>query len=272
MSRLTLQGLLLSIILGVGLLGPAFSQQIADGSNALVLPSGTKIQMAVIRPVWAKTVKIGDPLYAQTIFPAGVGQSVDVPAGTYVQGQIDSVSKPTRKLKRAALRVQFDKLIYADGYTVPFNSAGANPVSDVDVQVAVANDLLLDNGAQVEMTLTSSLALDAGHVAASILLSKAPIPGSFRGATLCRFVPGSPGTPGSPDTVIPGTSGTPDTIIPGSNGSPDIVIPGIPATPGTVIPGAAGTPDSPAIPCPAPPLVISCVAEVNPAVSSSNKP
>jgi hypothetical protein len=128
---------------------------------------------------------------------------------------------------------------------------------DFSIQVSTANDLLLDNGAPIEITLATPLALDPQAVAAAVPLSHAPAPGQFKSATLCQFIPGSPGTPGSPDTVIPGSPGTPDTVIPGVNGAPDTVIPGTPATPSTTIPGTPGTPGSPDIPCPLPPIVLS---------------
>jgi hypothetical protein len=127
----------------------------------------------------------------------------------------------------------------------------------VAIQVSQRNDLLLDNGAQIETTLASPLTLDPRLVAAAIPLSRAPVPGQFKSASLCRPIPGSPGTTGTSDTVIPGSPGTPDTVIPGGPGMPDTVIPGTPATPSTTIPGSPGSPGSPEIPCPIPPIVIS---------------
>jgi len=87
------------------------------------------------------------------------------------------------------------------------------------------------------MTIASPLALNAKLVANAIPLSRAPQPGQFKSATLCRPTQGYPGSPGTSDTVIPGTPGTPSTTIPGMPGTPD--------TPGTV--------------CPAAPVVLSSV-------------
>lgn len=129
--------------------------------------------------------------------------------------------------------------------------AVANPYVDVSSR----SDVLLDNGAQIEMILQLRLQLDAASVENAVHASKPMNLNRFTSATTCQTIPGSPGTP---DTVIPGTpgtSGTPDTVIPGMNGAPDTVIPGTPATPGTpdtVIPGSPATPD---IPCPGPPVV-----------------
>jgi hypothetical protein len=235
---------------------PGLSQ---PGNQTTQLPAGTRIPLAVTRPVWSGTVKPGDPLYTQTTFPATVDNHVAIPSGTYVEGQIDSLTKPTRKVNHATFAIHFTKIIFANGYTVLLPAAAPETAAqtNLDIQASTANDLLLDNGAQIEMTLGSPLTLDSAQVAAAIPASKPLDPGAFKSATLCRPTPGFPGSQGSPDTVIPGSPGTPSITIPGAGGSPDITIPGTPATPPTVIPGSPGTPDTPGTFCPAPPLVLS---------------
>jgi hypothetical protein len=232
--------------------------------------------LAVLRPVWAISAKAGDPFYAQVSFPAVANNRVAIPAGAYVLGTIEGVTRPTRRTNRGEVDVLFTKIILADGYTVELPGASAAAagamaaagtqgasLSAVKVQATTANDLLLDNGAGIELTLEAPLALNASEVAQAVPLERAPQPQLFKSATLCRYIPGSPGTPGTPgtpDTVIPGTPGTPSTTIPGGPGMPDTVIPGTPATPDTVIPGTPGTPgtpDTPGIACPPAPLVLS---------------
>jgi hypothetical protein len=244
---------------------------------------GTRVELAVIGPVWAERAKPGDPLYAQTNFPVTAGNRIAIPAGTYVEGTIEAVARPTRRLSRAELQILFTKIIFANGYTVELsdlaaeatgtpgamaaetagtgaaNSGIAATAAKVSVEASLANDLLLDNGAQIEMTLAAPLTLDARLVAEAIPLSRAPEPGKFKSATLCRPTPGTPGSAGTSDTVIPGSPGTPSTTIPGGPGMPDITIPGTPATPDTVIPGMPGTPGTPGSVCPAAPIVISSV-------------
>lgn len=250
----------------------------AGAPASMTLPPGTRVELALTVPVWARKARVGDPLYTQTYFPVTAGSSIAIPAGTWVQGRIESITLPTRKVSRAELQVLFTKIIFADGYTValpefskqPANPPAQAPVSNSPVATAAAitveaspsNDLLLDNGAQIEMILAASLALDRSEIANAIPLSRPPEPGKFRSATLCRPTPGSPGTPGSPDTVIPGSPGTPSTTIPGGPGMPDTVIPGTPATPDTVIPGMPGTPGTSGTVCPKAPIVISSVPVV----------
>jgi len=170
--------------------------------------------------------------------------------------------------------VLFTQIVFADGYVVALQggtkaasdassavrqSSDAETLIAINIQATTGNDLLLDNGADVEMTLEAPLALDSRLTAQAIPLSRAPRPDLMRTASRCTYIPGTPGTPGTPDTVIPGTPGTPDTVIPGGPGMPDTVIPGTPATPDTVIPGTPGTPGIPGTVCPPKPLVISCM-------------
>lgn len=241
------------------------------------------MELLASRPVWASTAKAGDVFYAQTSFPVVAGAQIAIPAGTYVEGTIESVTRPTRRTSRAEIEVLFTKIIFANGYvallpgdpSIAADAPGAAPQSAaaetliaITIQATTGNDLLLDNGADVEMTLAAPLVLDAQQIAQAMPLSRAPQPGQLKSATQCRNYPGSPsspGIPGTPDTVIPGSSGTPSTTIPGGPGMPDTVIPGTPATPDTVIPGSPGTPGIPGTPgyiCPAAPMVISCVPVV----------
>lgn len=250
----------------------------AGAPASITLPPGTRVELALTVPVWAKKARVGDPLYTQTYFPVTAGSSIAIPAGSWVQGRIESITLPTRKASRATLQVLFTKIIFANGYTLalpefskqPANAPAQEPVSDIlpatastiTVEASPSNDLLLDNGAQIEMTLAAPLAVDRGEIASAIPLSRPPEPGKFKSATLCRPTSGSPGTPGSPDTVIPGSPGTPSTTIPGGPGMPDITIPGTPATPETVIPGMPGTPGTSGTVCPMAPIVISSVPVV----------
>lgn len=230
----------------------------------IVLPAGTRIEMAITLPVWANRAAPGDLLYAQTDFPVLAQGRIAIPAGAYIQGKLETVARPARRSGHAGIDVLFTKIVFANGYVVELPLAPSASTAQATTATAArltiettrANDLLLDNGAQFEIALAAPLSLDSAQVAASIAVSRPPEPGKFKSATLCRPRPGSPGTPGTPDTVIPGSPGTPGTSIPGGPGMPDITIPGTPATPPTVIPGMPGTPSTPGTSCPAAPIVV----------------
>ena len=251
--------------------------------SRIVVPAGTTVSLALSSPILAKTAKAGDSVYAQTAFPVAVKNQMAIPPGTYVQGQIDALSRPGWLSPHAQFQIHFTKIIYENGYTVvlpgannvtsetppaqPTSNSAAAPsaladdviaaVASAYVDVSSSSDVLLDNGTQIEMVLQLPLRLSAASVADAVRRSgSAPLP-QFKSATLCRPVPG---TPGSPDTVIPGTPGipgTPPTVIPGGPGMPDTVIPGTPATPGTPDSVIAGSPGTPGVSCPGPPIVTS---------------
>ncbi len=271
MTRSRFASTLTFLILALAMVGDAQAPAAAT-SSTLTLPSGTKIEVAVVQPLWANLAAPGAQLYAQTTFPVVAEDRVAIPAGTYVEGTIEKLTRPTRRTNRAVIEVLFTQIVFANNYVAALpalptgeadGTAGgaqngpAPSLIDITVQVSTSNDVLLDNGAPIEITLAAPLALDASQESTAAPLSHAPVPGQFKSASLCRPIPGSPGTPGTADTVIPGTPGTPDTVIPGGPGMPDTVIPGTPATPATVIPGTPGTPGFSGRPCPAPPMVIS---------------
>jgi len=223
----------------------------------ITIPAGTKVIAAMTSPVWSKTVKPGDPVYTTTAFPVAIDNQMAIPPGTYAQGTIDAVTKPTRKTNTADFQIHFTALIFANGYTVELPASPPAATATVHVQVNYQSDILLDNGSQIEMTLQNPLTLDSANVAVAVRRSKAPPIGPYQSATRCRPIPGTPGTS---DTVIPGTPGTPGTpptVIPGGPGMPDTVIPGSPGTPGTPDTVIPGSPGSPGFVCPGPPIVTS---------------
>jgi hypothetical protein len=248
-----------------------------SATSVLTLPAETNVVLTLTSPVWARKAKPGDSIYAQTDFPVAVDNQMVIPPGTYVEGQIDSLTHPGFLSPRAQIQIHFTRMIFANGYAVdlmgpqvvrtPQTPAAGSPIAQqnevipaiasIYVDVTSANDLLLDNGAQFQMVLQLPLQLDAASVADAARKARPMQYSPFKSATLCRPTPGTPGSPGTPDTVIPGSPGTPDTVIPGGPGMPDTVIPGIPATPATVIPGMPGTPDTPGTVCPGPPVVMA---------------
>ena len=249
----------------------------------VVVPAGTTVVLSLTNPILAKSAKAGDGVYAQTAFPVTVNNQMVIPPGAYVQGVIDTLTRPGWLSPHAQFQMHFTKIIFANGYTVELagprsasvGEPAASPASPApgmtpppadDVIAAVAtpyvlvssqNDVLLDNDSQIEMVLQVPLRLDAAKVAAAARQSNPGPLGQLKSATRCRPIPSTPGTP---TTVIPGTlgtPGTPDIVIPGGPGVPPTVIPGTPASPGTPDTVIPGSPGSPGIPCPAGPVVTS---------------
>ncbi len=94
---------------------PSPQQPSVSPPATITLPPGTKIAMDVTRAIRAATAKAGDQLYAQVSFPTVIGSRVAIPAGAYVQGTVEGVTRPTRKSGSAEIDALFTKIIFANG-------------------------------------------------------------------------------------------------------------------------------------------------------------
>jgi len=89
----------------------------------VTVPAGTRIPLALKHAISSKSVRPGDPVYLQTTFPVAQNNRILIPAGTYVQGVVDSVKRAGRVSGRAELLMHFTTLIFPNGYTVSIPGA-----------------------------------------------------------------------------------------------------------------------------------------------------
>jgi hypothetical protein len=90
----------------------------ADTSNRFVVPAGTKIPLTLKQGITTKNARIGDPVYAQTVFPIVQNDTIVIPAGTFVQGTVRSLVRPGKVKGRAQLQMSFNSMIFPNGYTI----------------------------------------------------------------------------------------------------------------------------------------------------------
>jgi len=84
----------------------------------ITLPAGTRALLVLKNAVSSKNARPGDAVYLQSTFPVIQDGHVVIPAGTYVQGVIDS-AKPSGRIKgRAEIQMHFTRLVYPNGYMV----------------------------------------------------------------------------------------------------------------------------------------------------------
>lgn len=125
----------------------------AHDSNALVIPSGSKIPLSLKQAISTKNAREGDPVYAETVFPFVVNEHVLIPAGTYIQGKIMHTEHAGRSKKRAEMLIHFTSMIYPSGYTVMLpgsidNTPGADNKGVKDSEGTIQQDK--DTGKRVE--------------------------------------------------------------------------------------------------------------------------
>jgi type IV secretion system protein VirB10 len=104
------------------------SQQPPPGKGqAVIIPAGTRIPLALASPITNKGAKPGAPVRATTGFPVTVGTQVAIPTGAYVQGVIDHVKKSG---SGGSLQMHFTRLIYPNGYTVMLDGTNVQAKAD----------------------------------------------------------------------------------------------------------------------------------------------
>lgn len=109
-------GVFLLVAAGIAQAPPqATTMPKASGQSeaTIVVPAGTRFPLVLTHPVDSKTMHRGDEIYAQTTAPIPVGDQVAVPAGTFVQGKVE---KLTRNGNRGDFLMQSLSLLFPNGY------------------------------------------------------------------------------------------------------------------------------------------------------------
>jgi type IV secretion system protein VirB10 len=122
-------------------------------SNAITIPSGTQIPLALKQAISTRNAREGDAVYAATVFPFLINDHIVVPEGTYVQGKIAHVERAGHGQGRSEILIHFTTLIYPSGYTVMLpasveNTPGAEDKSVKDSEGSIQEDK--DTGKKVE--------------------------------------------------------------------------------------------------------------------------
>lgn len=128
-------------------------------SNQLIIPSGTKVPVALKEAISTKSTHEGDAVYAQTTFPVAINDRILVPAGTYVQGRIVRIQRGGHIKGRAQVLMHFTTLIYPSGYTVMLpgsieNAPGAEKTTVKDQEGTIQQDS--QTGQKVGTTASSA--------------------------------------------------------------------------------------------------------------------
>jgi type IV secretion system protein VirB10 len=102
---------------------PGADGQTPAADGVWVVPAGTKIPIQLRQAVSTKNAQPGDPIYAQTSFPVVIDSVIMIPAGTFVQGVVDTSKRAGRIKGSAEMQFHLTKLIYGNGYTVDLAAA-----------------------------------------------------------------------------------------------------------------------------------------------------
>jgi hypothetical protein len=97
----------------------------------LTVPPRTVIPLTLVSPFKSKSTKVGDAVRAVVAFPITVGAQVAIPAGTYVEGQVTSLTAQAKKTRQPAVEIHFTRLVYANGYTAALDAASTQASNEI---------------------------------------------------------------------------------------------------------------------------------------------
>jgi hypothetical protein len=255
------------------------------GQTMLTVPSGTRILLALVRPVSTKTTKPGDPIYLQTTFPVTAGDKLLIPAGTFLEGTLASFK---RHKDRVELQMQSAALIFSNGYKVDLlapptltpgpdaairtegghpkaavaSAAGASVGGMAIGGIAAGTEGAVIGGAiggpvgfvlaVILLNHGNSLQIEAGSPVEIVLdhpllLDERQVAEAVRQPSRVLATSSRPKATTPPPPPPPPVMGT--CVTPDIPGTPPTVVPGAPGEPPTVIPGTPAIPGT-AYPCP----------------------
>jgi hypothetical protein len=119
---------------------PNPAKQIAD---TVTVAQGTSIPLTLVNPVKSKSTKPGDAIRALVAFPITVGSRQAIPAGTYVEGTVASVTARAPHTHQPEMQIHFTRLVFANGYAAPLD--GVNTAANlIPVETASPANQLAD--------------------------------------------------------------------------------------------------------------------------------
>src|SRR2546423_486181 len=92
--------------------------------KVITIPAGTRIGSWLTNPINSKFARRGDSVRAVTAFPVSASGQMAIPTGTYVEGELQKVTKrgPSGP---AGLQIRFTRMIFQSGYAVELDGATA---------------------------------------------------------------------------------------------------------------------------------------------------
>jgi type IV secretion system protein VirB10 len=84
-------------------------------SAELVVPPGTMIPIALSAYLNTRSSQVGDPFYADTVYPIWVQQRLVIPKGSTIKGTVTEVIRPGRFKGKGRIALRIDNILLPNG-------------------------------------------------------------------------------------------------------------------------------------------------------------
>lgn len=116
--------LVLSLAWPVAAQEPVFQEPVKDGQQGpeMIVPAGTTIPIVLTTYLNTKGTQVGDPFYADTVYPIWIQQKLVIPKGSTIKGVVTGVVRPGRIKGKGRLAVRFENVLLPNGVTRDLNA------------------------------------------------------------------------------------------------------------------------------------------------------
>lgn len=128
----------------------------------LALPAGTHLPLVLENAISTRSVKPGDPVYFQTVYPVILNGKILVPAGSWANGTVTEAKRAGRIKGRAEIMLHLTTLILPNAYVVslvasPSNAGtGGNETTDSEGRIKGDTDKASQAGTVIDTTLAGA--------------------------------------------------------------------------------------------------------------------
>jgi hypothetical protein len=159
---------------------PCAAQTSTPAPAPLVIPAGTVLSVVLTNQVSSTSTHSGDKLHLQLVAPVVTGSQIAIPAGTYLEGSIGTISQQDETVSLSLSRAS---LAFPGGYVAPVPGIASVGSSEGWWRPAPTGS----HGAAVLLPLLLAPAVGAG-IGAAVGRDGSLTPGSISGG---QIVPGS---------------------------------------------------------------------------------
>lgn len=140
-----MNALLIALLaLGAAAQGPRTLEPIPPDQVAppLVVPEGTVIPVRLLTEISSEHARPGDGVYAQTLVPIAVDNTIVIPVDTYVLGRVVNTERAGKVAGTAEMTINFHTLQLATGATIPIYTSlgGAGGAVERSGEAGVSGD------------------------------------------------------------------------------------------------------------------------------------
>jgi hypothetical protein len=127
-------------------------------AETLTVPAGTRMPLVLHNALTTRNAHPGDPVYLETLFPIVIKGRILIPAGTYVQGEVQEAKRPGKVKGQGEMRLRLNSMILPNGYAVDFNAVptnagtGGNESTDSEGKIKADTNKAGDVGTVVKST------------------------------------------------------------------------------------------------------------------------